>query len=113
MPNKAILVTILLVAFLTIKPYEATRVLNEEEEQWLGRGQYLLQQLLQHRSVAPPGPNPCSWVPSKGKRRCTTSIGQRNFAGRATAYPPPPPPPAASDAYPKQSFEFGVAAMRI
>ncbi|KAH6797919.1 hypothetical protein C2S52_022473 [Perilla frutescens var. hirtella] len=111
MSKKAILVTIMLAVFLTIKPYEATRVLDEEEKQWLKRGQDLLLPSLQWRPVRPPSPSSCSWVGTPGGAPCTASIGQRNFAGRAVASPPPPPP-LASDAYPKQMFEFGMAAGR-
>ncbi|KAL2236441.1 UNVERIFIED_CONTAM: hypothetical protein Sindi_0835800 [Sesamum indicum] len=95
-----------LVFLLSIKPHEATRILDEEEELWMKKEQNLLLPSLQRRPVRPPAPNGCTWIPGGGGRPCAASISGRNFAGRKVA---PPPPPPASDAYPKQMFEFGVA----
>ncbi|KAK4441606.1 hypothetical protein Salat_0495500 [Sesamum alatum] len=99
-------VIILAIVFLlSVKPHEATRILDEEEQLWMKKDQNLLLPSLQRRPVRPPAPNGCTWIPGGGGRPCTASISGRNFAGRKV----PPPPPQASDAYPKQMFEFGVA----
>lgn len=101
--------TTLIILLVTIKPTEATRILDEEEEQWMKTTQKLLLPSLQRRPFRPPSPNGCTWVPGGGGRPCSTTINQRNFVGRRIASPPPPPPPLAGDAYPKQMFRFGVA----
>lgn len=104
-----ILAIMALVFLLSIKPYEATRILDEEEQQWMKSGQNLLLPSLQwgRRSVEPPSPNGCTWIPGSGGKPCTASISQRNFALIASH---PPPPPATHDAYPKQMVQFGVAS---
>ncbi|KAL8523087.1 hypothetical protein ACS0TY_013161 [Phlomoides rotata] len=71
------------------------------------RGQNLLLPSLQRRPVNPPSPNSCTWIPGSNGRPCSSTVNERNFAGRTVAPTPPPPPP--SGAYPKQMFEFGVA----
>ncbi|GFP99589.1 hypothetical protein PHJA_002103000 [Phtheirospermum japonicum] len=91
-----------------MKKYEATRILDEEEEQWMKREQNLLLPSLQRRPVRPPAPNGCTWIPGSGGRPCTAAtITEQHFAGKSS-----PHPPAAGDAYPGQGFEFGVATQR-
>ncbi|KAL7151551.1 hypothetical protein ABFS83_04G038600 [Erythranthe nasuta] len=119
--RKVVLVTTALLLFLlliTIKPNEATRILDEDEEQWMKKNinkeqnLLLLPSLQGGRPTGPPAPNGCSWVPGEG-RPCTTSINQRNFAMIGSRdQSPPPPPPATVDggAYPEQMIQFGVAA---
>ncbi|KAL7084272.1 hypothetical protein ACP275_14G214600 [Erythranthe tilingii] len=104
---KVILSITTLVLLLSVKSYEATRLLDEEAEQlWMTRSQNILLPSLQRgRAVRPPSPNGCTWVPGSGGRPCTATITGRNFAGRHTITPPP-----AGDAYPEQMFRFGVAA---
>ncbi|KAI3449740.1 hypothetical protein Pfo_006405, partial [Paulownia fortunei] len=105
---KVILAIVALVFLLSIKPFEATRILDEEEEQWMKRGQNLLLPSLQRgRPVGPPSPNGCTWIPGSGGKPCTASISERNFAVIASH---PPPPPDTNDAYPKQMVQFGVAS---
>ncbi|KAG8370769.1 hypothetical protein BUALT_Bualt13G0017900 [Buddleja alternifolia] len=105
---KLTLAIIAVIFLITINQYEATRVLDEEEEQWMKRGQNVLLQSLQRRPVRPPSPNGCTWVPGSGGRPCTATVSQQNFAGHVTASPPPPHA-AAFDPYPEQMLQFGVA----
>lgn len=108
MSPKMILVITTLVFLLTIKPYEATRILDEEEEQWMmnKEGQSLLLPSLQRgRPSGPPSPNGCTWVPGGGGKPCTTSINERNFAMTGSH----PASPAVHEAYPEQMVQFGVA----
>ncbi|KAL7113059.1 hypothetical protein ACP275_04G039600 [Erythranthe tilingii] len=114
--RKAALVITALLLFLlliTIKPNEGTRILDEDQEQWMKnikeQNLLLLPSLQRARPTGPPAPNGCSWVPGEG-RPCTASINQRNFA-KIGSRDQSPPPPATIDggAYPKQMVQFGVA----
>ncbi|KAH6766763.1 hypothetical protein C2S52_017746 [Perilla frutescens var. hirtella] len=93
-----------LVFMLMVQPFEASRILEEEEEQWMKRGQDLLLPSFQRgRPTGPPSPSGCTYTPGGGGKPCTASISNQNFAGISH-----PSPPAAS-AYPKQMLQFGVA----
>ncbi|KAG8389240.1 hypothetical protein BUALT_Bualt02G0208300 [Buddleja alternifolia] len=100
-------IIIALVFLLNIKQYEATRVLDEDKEQWLKKDQNLLLQSFQRgRPTGTPSPNGCTWVPGSSGPPCKASISERNFAGIA---PPPPLEAAIDNAYPEQMLRFGVA----
>lgn len=95
----ALLAITVLVSMLVVQPHEATRILNEEENEWMERGRNLLLPSFQ-RATGPPAPSGCTWVPGGGGKPCTTTVGSQNFAGRSQP----------SDAYPKEMARFGVAA---
>ncbi|KAL2238780.1 UNVERIFIED_CONTAM: hypothetical protein Sindi_1069700 [Sesamum indicum] len=105
-----ILVITVLLLLVSMKPSEASRILDEEEEQWMKREQHLVLPSLQRgRPTGPPSPNGCTWIPGGGGKPCkAASINQRNFA--VVASRPPPPASAGDDAYPKQMVQFGVAS---
>ncbi|KAK4418366.1 hypothetical protein Salat_2249300 [Sesamum alatum] len=108
---KTIVVITALLLLVSMKPScEATRMLDEEEQQWMKREERLVLPSLQRgRPMGPPSPNGCTWIPGGGGKPCTaTSIGQRNFA--VVASRPPPPARAGNDAYPEQMVQFGVAS---
>ncbi|KAL8530339.1 hypothetical protein ACS0TY_007393 [Phlomoides rotata] len=101
-----ILATIMALVFLqSVKPYESTRILYQEEQEWMQRGQNLLLPSFQraNRDVGPPSPNGCTWIPGSGGKSCTASITHQNYAGIAS------PPPPTYTAYPKELVQFGVA----
>lgn len=91
---------------------EATRVLDEDEEEWMRKEQpqkpELLLASLQWRDVNPPGTNP-------GTNGAT--LGTKNFAaGNTNTHDHhgrrPPPASSSSDAaaaYPRHTIQFGVA----
>ena len=85
---------------LTIKPYEASRVLQEETKDWTKNKNLVLQSL--HKS--PPGPNGCTYIPGDGGSPST--LKQKNFTSHVIATPPPPP---AGGAYPFLVILSGVA----
>ena len=90
-----VVICIAITLLLSIKPYEATRILDEEEEERV-------------KKISPPSPNSCSNTPGNGGSPCSSStISQRNFAGQVRAVAPPPPPPNAN---PWQNVQFGIAA---
>ncbi|CAA3014459.1 Hypothetical predicted protein [Olea europaea subsp. europaea] len=97
---------------LNIKSYEAARILEKEEEQWIKMGHLVLPSL-QTRTVRPPSPNGCTWVGGSGGRPCRSSVSEKNFVGHIMATPPPPPPLAVDNAYPEQRVRFGMASDRI
>ncbi|KAG8389238.1 hypothetical protein BUALT_Bualt02G0208100 [Buddleja alternifolia] len=101
-------IIIALVFLLSTKSYEATRILDEDEQQWMKKDQKLLLQSFQRGSpTGPPSPNGCTWVPGSGGPPCKASISEQNFA--VIASPPPPVAAAIDDAYPEQMVQFGVA----
>ncbi|GFP96812.1 hypothetical protein PHJA_001825300 [Phtheirospermum japonicum] len=82
MSSKVVILAILALTFLSIKPYEAARILDDEDkEQWMiKRPQNLLLPLLQRgREVGPPSPSGCTWIPGSDGKPCTATISQRNF----------------------------------
>ncbi|XP_019165100.1 PREDICTED: uncharacterized protein LOC109161201 [Ipomoea nil] len=96
---------------------EATRVLDEDEEEWMMRKEQprrlqpqkpeLLLASLQWRDVTPPGSNP-------GTNAAT--LGTKNFAAGNTnthvhhgRRPPPASSSSAAAAYPRHTIQFGVA----
>ncbi|CAA3020476.1 Hypothetical predicted protein [Olea europaea subsp. europaea] len=112
-PN--VFLTIMAIIYvLNIEPYEAARILDKEEQQWMKMGHLVLPSL-QRRAVRPPSPNGCTWVGGSGGRPCRSSVSEKNFARRIVTAPPPPPPPpiAADNAYPEQMIKFGMAIDRI
>ncbi|KDP44280.1 hypothetical protein JCGZ_05747 [Jatropha curcas] len=90
-----------LLVFLILTPNEATRILDEEEENFMMmvvKKQGLILQSLQKGPVTPSGPNGCNYVPGRGGAPCTS---QRTFAGHGVAPP--------NHAYPGVVVPFGVA----
>lgn len=83
---------------------EATRVLDEDEEEWMRKGQQppeLLLASLQWRDVSPPGPNP-------GTNGATT-LGTKNFAAGNSNTHVHHGRPSSAAAYPRHNIQFGVA----
>ncbi|KAL3517668.1 hypothetical protein ACH5RR_020257 [Cinchona calisaya] len=103
--NSVFCITLMVLA-ISIKPYEATRmVFGDEEEEHL-----FLQSLQSRKAVNPPAPSGCSFIPGGGGTPCTAStINEKNFAGRVAVAAPPPPP---TNAYPQHTVQFGVATNR-
>ncbi|KAL1816749.1 hypothetical protein DCAR_0521135 [Daucus carota subsp. sativus] len=99
------IVTISVIIFWLVKPHEACRLLDEDEN-FAKNTEIIFDNLhlqaLQKGSVPPPGPNGCSYV-SGSSNPC--KLNGQNFAGQsATALPPPLP-----RAYPQAMTQFGVA----
>ncbi|KAL2535751.1 Uncharacterized protein Fot_17142 [Forsythia ovata] len=109
-PN-LLLAIIAIIFLLNIKPYEAARILDKEEQQWMKMGHLVLPSF-QRRLVGPPSPNSCSWVGGSGGRPCRSSVSEKNFAGRIMAAPLPPPPLAVDNAFAEQRVQFGMATDR-
>lgn len=113
MRTKSIVICIALFLLLSIKPYEGSRILDEEEEELFKKEQanLLLQSLQKKTGGGTPSPNPCGFIPG-GHGHCKVStITEMNFAAQlsAAAPPPPPPPPPPMMAYPQKIFQFGIA----
>ena len=95
-----VLAIIAMVFLLSIKPYEACRMLDGEEKEWFKNKKMVFQSL-----QSQPGPDPCTYIPTPSGPSC--KIKQKNFARHITS--PPPPPPRA---YPKFMVPGGVATNR-
>lgn len=79
----------LILVLISMKSYEAARILGEEEEQWIVEGHNLLLQSLKGRRLArTPSPDGCTWIPGGPPCRAA-SIGEQNFPGSLVATPPP------------------------
>lgn len=86
----SILVTIMALVFLlSIKPYQACRVLEGEKEGWMNKkaNNILLLPNLQAGAVRPPG-NGCTGTPGQGGNPCRKTIEEKGFAGRVRVSPP-------------------------
>ncbi|CAA2978166.1 Hypothetical predicted protein [Olea europaea subsp. europaea] len=105
--SSVIFAFIALFFLLSIRSHEGARILDEEEEEWIRRGHLLLPSL-QGRTVRPPSPNGCTYIPGGGGSPCRNTISEKNFVGRLVAAPPPPPR-VITDSYPRQMVQFGVA----
>ncbi|CAA2959879.1 Hypothetical predicted protein [Olea europaea subsp. europaea] len=100
---------------LLINLYFYSRILDDEEKEWMKIEQHLLLPSLQGGT---PTPNSCTYVPGGGGRPCRSTISEKNYAGHVMAPPPPPPPlptpppppSLVTNAYPSQMIQFGVAA---
>lgn len=101
-----VLAITLVLLFSSVKPHNASRILQDEqqeEEEWTSN---LLFQSLQRGPVRPPSPNGCTYIPRQGGAPCTSTntINQMNFVGHAM-------PPPTADPYPHaMHVEFGVAS---
>ncbi|GFP96813.1 hypothetical protein PHJA_001825400 [Phtheirospermum japonicum] len=79
MSSKVVILAMLALIFLSfIKPYEATRLLNEDKERWMIKRplNLLLPSLQRGREVGPPSPSGCTWIPGSGGKPCTATISQ-------------------------------------
>ncbi|GER24911.1 evolved beta-D-galactosidase [Striga asiatica] len=70
----------------SVKLNQAARLILNEDKQirstnkW-GQDNLLLPILQRGRTVGPPSPSGCTWVPGQGGNPCTATLGHRNFAG--------------------------------
>ncbi|TXG66000.1 hypothetical protein EZV62_007275 [Acer yangbiense] len=78
--------TILISLSLSAIETMAMRPLLGEEFQWLDRKSLLIVQSLQKGPVPPAGGNPCTFIPGRGRGRCTLS--EMDFADHAAHAPP-------------------------
>ncbi|GAA0166662.1 hypothetical protein LIER_40232 [Lithospermum erythrorhizon] len=104
--NIALLITLVLIGSFSY--HEATRILDEDEQELMNR-EHLLLPSFQRGTVRPPAPNSCTFIPGNGGSPCT--FNEKNFAGHSMGVspPPPPPPPPLPRAYPGYDVSFGVA----
>ncbi|KAL6952938.1 hypothetical protein U1Q18_042504 [Sarracenia purpurea var. burkii] len=97
-PLNTVFAILALVFLLCTKPFEARRILDEEEGQqdWVMKKENLLFQSLQRAPVPPSRANPPTNIP--GPRSIASTISQKGFAGHAM--PPPLPSPCSSSSVP-------------
>ncbi|CAA0828031.1 Unknown protein [Striga hermonthica] len=92
MMSQKLVVSLAIMALLllnSVKPNQAARILNEDEQiirtnKPGARQDHLLLPILQRgRPVGPPSPSGCTWVPGQGGKPCSATVGQRSFAGKS------------------------------